>query len=254
MNAKRTKKKPVHELQVPEHRAPIVVLVSSGKGGSGKTTLARNLLSCARAAGLEVVGLDLDEQLSLRTWSDIRDQTLLKLSPEAQTKLRDIPVEAVDYGRGVAALERLRELDVDIIVVDTPSGYQVGDAKGILPTLIGRSDIILVPCKQSATDTRAVVSWYKELLHESPKASMVLMGVRRKSRSCDMANNMLAETGDVCPVIIRDLEIYRTTDQIGLGVNESDSSSARERDPDFESLWRWVYRKGQVMSRKRESV
>ncbi|WP_281855509.1 ParA family protein [Acetobacter pasteurianus] len=222
---------------------PVVILISSGKGGSGKTTLARNLLASATADGFQAVGLDLDEQMSLRAWSDIRDTTIADMKSDGEeANLKEIPVEVANYIDGVAALQEIKDVEgIDVIVVDTPSGFQTGDAASVLPGLTSRSNFILVPCRQSATDTRAVKAWYADALHESDKASIVLMGVRRQSRSCDMANNMLAECGDVCPIIIRDLEVYRSTDQYGLGVTES--NLAREKDPDFVSLWLWLRRK-----------
>ena len=44
------------------------MLLSSPKGGTGKSSLARNLLVCGAQAGLNVLGIDFDRQSTLHKW------------------------------------------------------------------------------------------------------------------------------------------------------------------------------------------
>src|SRR3954465_1885226 len=52
----------------------IIVLLSSPKGGVGKSSLSRNLLASAAQAGKQVIGIDLDQQATLKTWSERRER------------------------------------------------------------------------------------------------------------------------------------------------------------------------------------
>ena len=49
------------------------ILIAAQKGGSGKTTLTRNLAVAAGEDGCSVLCLDLDPQGSLRSWWETRD-------------------------------------------------------------------------------------------------------------------------------------------------------------------------------------
>ena len=49
------------------------ILIAAQKGGSGKTTLARNLSVAATEDGRNVLCLDLDPQGSLRGWWESRE-------------------------------------------------------------------------------------------------------------------------------------------------------------------------------------
>src|SRR3954468_1561640 len=51
-----------------------MIVVAGPKGGTGKSTTASNLLVAARMAGVDAVGIDLDPQGSLMTWSQDRTQ------------------------------------------------------------------------------------------------------------------------------------------------------------------------------------
>ena len=50
-----------------------VVAVVSQKGGSGKTTLAVHLATCAHLSGQKVALVDLDPQATARRWGDRRE-------------------------------------------------------------------------------------------------------------------------------------------------------------------------------------
>ena len=55
------------------------LVLASPKGGSGKTTMARNLATAAVHHGLNVVTADLDPQATLTAWSRRRPKNLLAI-------------------------------------------------------------------------------------------------------------------------------------------------------------------------------
>jgi chromosome partitioning protein len=66
------------------------LLISSPKGGSGKTNLARNLAVAAAAAGLKVATVDLDRQRTLSKWFGRRSTELIDF-PHYQADMIDTP-------------------------------------------------------------------------------------------------------------------------------------------------------------------
>jgi chromosome partitioning protein len=52
-----------------------IVLVSSPKGGVGKSTIVKNMAVCAAQAHLRVLAVDLDPQRTLALWGERRPKT-----------------------------------------------------------------------------------------------------------------------------------------------------------------------------------
>src|SRR3954452_21861885 len=52
-----------------------ILLISSPKGGSGKSVLSRHLLVSAAQAGVKAIGLDFDRQQTLTKWAARRART-----------------------------------------------------------------------------------------------------------------------------------------------------------------------------------
>src|SRR3954469_5306892 len=78
-----------------------ILLISSPKGGSGKSILSRHLLVSAAQAGIHVIGLDFDRQQTLAKWAARRNRTR-----EAFPDFADTVVEAVSLQDWRGALRR----------------------------------------------------------------------------------------------------------------------------------------------------
>src|SRR4051795_13698797 len=74
-----------------------IVLLSSPKGGTGKSSLARNLLVCGAQAGLSVLGIDFDRQSPLHKWF-LRRERLREGIPEAP-RVEVQPAALADWRR-----------------------------------------------------------------------------------------------------------------------------------------------------------
>ena len=88
-----------------------VVLLSSAKGGSAKTTTTRCLASFAAADGLRVAIIDLDEQRTLSKWWQRRSDSLPVIA-----NYNEVPLDEA----GVAVTEIAAGGHHDIIFVNTP--------------------------------------------------------------------------------------------------------------------------------------
>src|SRR5215212_4595149 len=115
-----------------------VLAVVSQKGGSGKTTLAVHLATCAHLTGLKVALIDLDPQATARRWGDKREEDGPEVVSDHPSRLGSL-------------LDAARTNGADLVVVDTaPNADQaaLGAARA--------SDLVLIPCRPSAFDLEAV--------------------------------------------------------------------------------------------------
>jgi chromosome partitioning protein len=203
-------KSAVREASAPKSKAtrPKVLVCSSGKGGSGKTCLTRNLAVFAAHAGLRVATIDLDPQRGLTNWYAVR--------PDEAVAIPNVAVPLSNLGEAMSQAEALGELD--LIVVDTPPGVDASPAE--MRQLLLLSDFVLVPTGQGAGDLRSVVEWMAFIRREQRPSAFVLNLTVRTAGSFERAKQRLIEAGDLCPFDVRLYESIRVSDEIGLGVAE----------------------------------
>lgn len=204
--AKGTLRSAVTKLSQSKH--PKILVCSSGKGGSGKTCLTRNLAVFAAHAGLRVATIDLDPQRGLTNWYAVR--------PDEAVAIPNVAVPLSDLQEAMRQAETLG--DLDLIVVDTPPGVDASPAE--VRKLLLLADFVLVPTGQGAGDLRSVVEWMAFIRREQRPSAFVLNLTVRTAGSFDRAKQRLIEAGDLCPFDIRLYESIRVSDEIGLGVAE----------------------------------
>jgi chromosome partitioning protein len=162
-----------------------ILAVVSQKGGSGKTTLAVHLATCAHLTGLKVALIDLDPQATARRWGDKREED----GPEV---VSDHP------SRLSALLEVARTNGADLVVVDTaPNADQaaLGAARA--------SDLVLIPCRPAAFDLEAIEATLDLATIAKKPASVVLNAAPSRGRIAEEAKAGLEKRGASCaPVII----------------------------------------------------
>jgi chromosome partitioning protein len=189
-------------------RLPKVLVCSSGKGGSGKTCLTRNLAVFAAHAGLRVATIDLDPQRGLTNWYAVR--------PDEAVSIPNVAVPLAKLQEAMRQAEAIR--DLDLVVIDTPPGVDAAPAE--MRQLLLLADFVLVPTGQGAGDLRSVVEWMAFIRREQRPSAFVLNLTVRTAGSFDRAKQRLIEAGDLCPFDIRLYESIRVSDEIGLGVAE----------------------------------
>ena len=206
----------------PEAR---LVLVSSAKGGSGKTTTTRNLAICALQDGVSVATVDLDAQGSLTLW--------FKRRPEEAPQLQHFQVPLHE---ALAAIKSIRDLPhLDLVIVDTPPGVEA--APHVLKDLMHLADLVLIPTGQGAPDLETVLDWAKVVRREGRRSAFLLNRSARSKNSYSEAKLELSRLGALCPFDVRDLEDIQRTHRTGLGVAEVRGAAGAA---DFQGAWNYV--------------
>lgn len=210
-----------------ERKAPWLVLASA-KGGSGKTTTARNLAVQAAEAALNVLLIDLDRQQTLTQWFRRRP-------PEAKTlqlltiPLRDLEKSITEIDRGIV------DEGISVVIVDSPPGVE--EQAVPIRVLLRRASLVLVPSGQGTPDLSAVIDWMRFLQKETVPAAFVLNRVKRSAKSYHNAKLALNRAGTLCPIEVRDLEDIQMTYDHGLGVGEVRGASGAD---DFRGVWDFI--------------
>lgn len=159
------------------------------KGGSGKTTLALHLAAAFSASGASTLLLDLDPQASAMEWKDARGEP----APEVES------IVPARLGRAVGVA---RESGADILILDTAP-----HAEATALEAARFSDLILVPCRPSIMDLRALRKTVDLLrLAGTSDAWAVLNGVDVRGTVADEAEEFIvSDLGlPVCPVRLGD--------------------------------------------------
>lgn len=213
-------------VKVVKSHAKLLVL-SSAKGGSGKTTSTRNLAICALHDGLSVATVDLDAQGSLTLW--------FKRRPDEAPAFQhfQVPLDA-----GVDAIKSIMSLnDLDLVLVDTPPGVEANPAA--IKAILHLADFILIPTGQGAPDLETVIDWAKIVRREGKKSAFLLNRSARSKNSFTEAKLELSRFGALCPFDVRDLEDIQRTHRTGLGVVEVRGAAGAT---DFQGAWNYIRR------------
>ena len=205
-----------------EAHIPKRIVVASGKGGSGKTTTARNLAVAAVHAGLAVTTVDLDESPTLTAWWKRRPEMLPQIDHMAA------PIDRID---GDLRQEVEAVVGCDLLVVDTPPSLTAypNHARG----LIRAADLVLVPCQQYDEDLEAVTAWIG-LARDLGASSLILLNrTQRRESSFEAAKRRLVKVGRLCPIDIPHFADVPKTFPKGLGVAEVRGAKGGE---DYEAV------------------
>ena len=162
------------------------LLILSAKGGAGKTTVARELAVAGVLAGRRVALVDLDPQVGLTGWYGRRAQEMPLLV-------------------ALPANEDLTELEaagIDELIVDLPPGLP-----SVVPRLIAKADVVLVPVRATPDDLVAVAAAVRALA-DHPRWAFVLTQVPPRSRLVDSSLRQLAAIGRVAPVSLGTRQDY----------------------------------------------
>ena len=195
------------------------ILVSSQKGGSGKTTLVRNLSVAASHDDRKVLCLDLDPQASLRGWWESREA--------------DTPA-MLDRDPAPGALEATLEAakaQFDLCIIDTPPA-----ASGWLSESLSMVDLVLIPVRPSPDDLRAVGATVGAVNAAKAPFAFALSQTPR-ARITEEAARVLAQHGRVAPVNIAQRVAYAETGATGQGVSETANDKAAA---EIAAVWDYV--------------
>src|SRR3712207_4795948 len=151
-----------------------ILLVSSPKGGSGKSVLSRHLLVSAAQTGIQAIGLDFDRQQTLAKWAARRMRTR-----EAFPDFVGTVVEPVTLQDWRGALRRTE--GYQLAVLDTPPSVE--DHLPAIEALGNAADLILVPAVCTQDDVESAAPWVRALSGKGFRCSVVLNRANRRTTS-----------------------------------------------------------------------
>ena len=207
-----------------------IILLSSPKGGVGKSSLSRNILASAAQAGKRVVGIDLDHQSTLKTWSERRDRACNVIPG-----LPPIPVISTSLSDWRLALKRVDK--ADLIVIDTPPSIEVNTPA--ISALSDAATLVLVPCQPMQDDVDSTSPWMHRLLAAKARGIFILNRANRRTKSFSSIRTKLLAIGPLCPIDVPHLEEIHFAASKGLGVADLTKAVSRET---FDGLWSFVAR------------
>lgn len=195
-----------------------VITFACQKGAAGKTTLVGHVGVQAELAGDgPVVLLDTDQQGALAEWWNSREPE----RPAFAHAVIDQLAETVG---------QLRELGFGLCIIDS--------ASAISPTVervIAVSDLVVVPCRPSPHDLRAVTKTIDMVDALGKSKVFVLNGATEGDRLTDEARAVLSEAGPVSPVVIYNHPDFAESMFDGLTVMEAMPGGECARE--IEELW-----------------
>lgn len=207
-----------------------ILLVSSPKGGSGKSVVSRHLLVSAMQAGVHAVGLDFDRQQTLAKWAARRARTR-----DAFPDFANATVEAVTLQDWRGALRRTE--GYELAIMDTPPSVE--DHLPAIDALGEVADLILIPSVCTQDDVESVTPWLRALMAKGFRCSVLLNRANRRTTSYARMRGILIKTGPVCPTELPQLEDIHVPSVKGLTL--LDYSRSKGIEP-FEEVWAYVRR------------
>lgn len=217
-------------IKVVAPRTRKVILVTSNKGGTGKTTTSVNLAVAAAHEGWDVGAIDLDTQHSFDNWSLRR-----KKYAAAQ------PPVAVYRGQLSHYKTLLGQTDGhEIVIIDTPPG--VKENIDAIRGLIELADFVLVPTQTGIFDLDSTIPWIQSIQpSKNDKVAFILNRVNMRSTETREAHSLLVKKGRVCGVSIRDLTSIQRSMKTGHSVVDMNNPLEKGKQ-DYQDVWSWIER------------
>jgi len=198
-----------------------VVVVTSQKGGSGKTTLSGHLAVQAELSGYAPVALiDTDPQGSLAAWWNARaSETPVFVQTSVQRLFYD--------------LEALRAQGIRLVVIDTPPAVT-----GTIRSVVAFADLVVIPTRPSPHDLRAVGATLDIVEGKGKPLVFVVNGATPRARITSEAAIALSQHGTVAPTTVHHRNDFASSMIDGRTVCEiePDGRSALE----IKELWDYV--------------
>lgn len=202
-----------------------VIVVSSRKGGAGKTTVSGHLAVAAETAGEGPVALiDTDEQGNLAQWWNARE-TSTPLFASCSIK---------DLG---AALKAMEEQGVKLVIIDTPPGMNT-ESRLVLEQILPHADLVLVPTRPSPHDLRAIGATVELVERAKKRMIFVVNGAANRARITADAAIALSQHGTVAPVTLFQRTDFAASMTDGRTVQELDANGKSAQE--VTELWKYV--------------
>ena len=206
-----------------------IVLVSSPKGGVGKSTIVKNMAVCAAQAHLRVLAVDLDPQRTLALWGERRPRT----------EVVQVEVLPSTYDEWSQSKRRFSAASYDLVIVDTPPGVE-HDVE-VVKIVARDSKLVLLPTGPTSVDLDSVLPWANGLKAARISPTFLLNKTDRRRKSFRTAQRALLEVAPLAPVEIPSYEDIHIFDARGLTPLDIAKGAGTS---DLETLWAFL--RGQI--------
>jgi chromosome partitioning protein len=195
------------------------VVITSQKGGSGKTTLAAHLAVAVEAAGHgPVVLIDTDPQQTLATWWNLREAETPKLAP---VTLRELE----------GKLGALRDAGFAYCFIDTPPALTEQNRQ-----VLKIADLVLIPTRPSPNDLWSLAATLDLVKQSETPFVFVLTQAKANARITVQTIAALSQHGQVFQSVIHDRVDYAasmTDGRTAMEINASGPAAA-----ELAELWK----------------
>jgi chromosome partitioning protein len=198
-----------------------VLVLTTQKGGAGKTTLAACIAVAAAQDGERVHAIDLDPQVSLYAWGQRRERSGLTV----------VKADPADLKRELA---RARQAGATLAVVDTPGLYGAG-----VTLALGDADLCLMPVKPSILDVEASRPTVEQLRRIGRPFAFVLNQCTPASQARTLdAATALVKAGALAPSMVAARSDFLDAMTAGEGVTEVNTKGKAAQE--IALLWHWI--------------
>jgi len=171
-----------------------IVVITSQKGGSGKTTLAAHLAVAAEhAKNGPAVLVDTDPQKTLATWWNAREAESPKLAP---VNLRELPEK----------IEALAQAGFAYCFIDTPPALTEQNRQ-----VLKRADLVLIPTRPSPNDLWSLGSTLDLVKESETPFVFVLTQAKANARITVQTIAALSQHGQVFQSVVHDRVDYASS-------------------------------------------
>jgi chromosome partitioning protein len=215
-----------HHIRLSEGPAMHTIVLTTQKGGAGKSTLAIGLARAAIDAGHNVRLIETDQQGTLSSWQARRRHAEPRVDPV--------------YAAGDIAewLDRLAGEGVEVAIVDTAGG--VGAATS---AAIRNADFCLIPARPNVADIEATAVTVAEIRRAYRPFAFVLNQTPLRGQRIAGAADALGVTAlDIPDVVAQPFIVMRTDhqDALSAGLAVSEYAPSGKSAEEIRSLWYWV--------------
>ena len=204
---------------------PIIVVCTSPKGGSGKSTILRAVAVGAAMEGRRVTIIDYDAQKTSHNW--VRRRAALEgVAPVSGT---------LGSWRGLKDEVRQAIETHDIVLIDTPPSVEEHMTE--VSALLRAAHYVLIPTGPQFEDRDSVKPWMTVIRHHTKNVAFVLNCVKQNTRSLRNAKLDLVRVGKLCPIEIPDYEDVHLSQEDGYSVVEISDASGHAQ---LAAVWNFV--------------
>jgi len=212
-----------------------IVVITSQKGGSGKTTLTAHLAIAAEHAGHgPAVLIDTDPQQTLATWWNIREAESPKLAP---VSLRELPEK----------LTALAEAGFAYCFIDTPPALTEQNRQ-----VLKLADLVLIPTRPSPSDLWSLGATLDLVKQSETPFVFVLSQAKANARITLQTMAALSQHGQVFQSIIHDRVDYAASMTDGRTLLEINPNSPGAAE--IAELWSYTRKRLGELAKVSESA